>query len=87
MLHKLSLSDLTCVSGGQIYKAWDKDKEKFCYLVPSATVPATYYNETEAINNSGHLRRQDIVVCPNYSEAVSYAEADCTCYKIIKAWS
>lgn len=86
-LTKLSGEDLSSICGGQIYKAWDKEEKAFCYLVPSATVYATYYNETEAKNNAGHLKREDIVECSDYSDAVSYAEADCTCYKIIKAWS
>ena len=82
-LSKLDLSDLAHITGGHIYKV---DKEEI-YVVPSVASYATYYNKTEAKNNAGHLKREDIVECSDYSDAVSYAEADCTCYKIIKAWS
>lgn len=82
-LTKLSSEDLSSICGGQIYKVCGEE----IYVVPSAGCYTIHYNKTEAINNSGHLRRQDIVVRSNYSEAVSCAEADCTYYKIIKAWS
>ena len=51
MLHKLSLSDLTCVSGGQIYEFFDEKKNIYHYLVPNAAGYATYHNKTEALAN------------------------------------
>lgn len=51
MLQKLSLNDLTCVSGGQIYAFFDKEKEIYHYLVPSTAGYATYHNKTEALAN------------------------------------
>ena len=85
-LTKLSGEDLSNICGGQIYRAWDKEEETFCYLVPSATVYATYYNETGAINNSWHLPRNDIVECASMQEAKNYAEADCAFYRIINSF-
>ncbi len=82
-LTKLSSEDLSSVYGGQIYKAWDEEEEAFCYLVPSATVYATYYNETEAKLKSRHLPRNNIVSCATLEEASYFAVSDCAYYQIL----
>ncbi len=85
-LTKLSGEDLSSICGGQIYKAWDKEEKAFCYLVPSATVYATYYNETEAKLKSRHLPRNNIVNCTTLEEASYFAESDCTYYQILNCY-
>ena len=83
MLQKLSLNDLTCVSGGQIYAFFDKEKEIYHYLVPSVRGFAIYYNATEAKHNSKHLPRNNIVNCRTLEEASFFARSDCAYYQVL----
>lgn len=80
MLQKLSLNDLTCVSGGQIYAFFDKEKEIYHYLVPSTAGYATYHNKTEALANLLPLAKKGIVSCQTFEDAKYFAEADSIFY-------
>ena len=86
-LSKLELSDLTYVSGGQIYEFFDGKKEAYCYLVPSAAGYATYHNKTEAKLNSRHLPRNNIVNCTTLDNAIHLAQSDCAFYRIIASFN
>lgn len=84
MLQKLSLNDLTCVSGGQIYAFFDKEKEIYHYLVPSTAGYATYHNKTEALENLSPFAKKGIVSCWTLDDAKDFAKTDSFIYRVLE---
>lgn len=84
-LSKLDLSDLTYVTGGQIYEFFDEEKKSYGYLVPSAAGYVTYHNKTEALTNLPPLAKKGVISCWTFEDAKDFAKTDSTIYWLVES--
>ncbi len=81
-LSKLDPSDLTYVTGGQIYEFFDEAKKSYGYLVPSAAGYVTYHNKTDALANLPPLAKKGVISCWTFEAAKYFADADSIFYLV-----